>query len=146
MKTFALLTAVVVITVILLEKLLSYFSIEQEKDYFKNDLSRDSKRWGTTELELAAYIGIFETDDVRLDSTLRALMCALLKRSDRAVNEKIRRLSQVGSPTSDASEKDQDVSYYIAALSSEDAKALFLYNLKELGGNVDLTKSLLDDE
>lgn len=146
MKIIAIMTIVTIVAVALLDKVLQYFLIEKEKDYFKNDLSRDSKRWGSTELEIAAYIGIFETDGVRLDNTMRGLLCGLLQRSDRAIGEKIRRLSLVGSVNSDASEKDQDVAFYVAALSEDDAKALFLYNVLEMGGNVDLTKGLLDNE
>ena len=132
--TLAAYWALIITTIITL----SYYTNKKKKDFLTNDLSRDSKRWSLVELEVAAYVGIFEDDDVRLNTIYRVALGAVLKRSDRAVSEKIRRLSTVGSLKSDASEVDQDTAYYIASMSADDAKALFLGNIEELGGSVEL--------
>lgn len=86
-----------------------------------NTLENDYKRWSADELFVAAYVACFVEDDVRLDDDFQKLLATSLKRSERAVNEKIRRLSTVGSQKSDASEMDVDTIYAMAQMPEEDA-------------------------
>ena len=81
------------------------------KNAFGGKLDNDYKRWSEEELFITAYIAVFIEDEVRLNDSFQILLANTLQRSERAVNEKIRRLSTVGSPKSDASTKDEGVVY-----------------------------------
>ena len=87
-------------------------SIETEDNY---------KRWSEDELFVAAYIACFVEDDVRLNDAFQKLLAKTLRRTERAVNEKIRRLSTVGAQKSDASELDMDTIYNIAQMNEVEA-------------------------
>lgn len=79
-------------------------------------LDNDYKRWSEDELFVAAYIAVYVEDEVRLNNAFETLLAKALQRSERAVNEKIRRLSTIGAPKSDASAKDYDVVLAIAEM------------------------------
>lgn len=100
------------------------------------DLSRDYKRWNDSELLVAAYVAIFIEDKVRLNPNFELSIIRLLKRSDRSVTEKFRRLATIGAPKSDASKKDKETVFGLAQLEVNEAQDLFLNALKVLGANV----------
>lgn len=112
--------------------------IKANKDrtaHLQNDLSNDYTRWSPSDIAIAGYIGIFLQDEVRLNSYFRALVYSVLKRSDRAVDEKIRRIATVGSDKSDASVADQDIAFILANYSNEDAEVNFLNDLYTAGAS-----------
>lgn len=111
-----------------------------------NDLSRDHKRWTDIEVEVAAYVVLFQDSRLRLNDHYQVVLESLLSRSHRSVQGKMRRVSSVGSKKSDASELTEDVVYAMANLTKESATRLFLDNVRILGGNVELFKSYVYDK
>ena len=101
----------------------------------KNDLSNDYSRWSPSDIAIAGYIGIFVSDEVRLNDYFQSLIYAVLSRSGRAVDEKIRRISTVGAENSDASVADKDIAYLLANYEVEDAKVNFLNDLYTAGAS-----------
>lgn len=113
---------------------LAYELVNIYKDS-KHSLENDYKRWSEDELFVAAYIAVFVEDDIRLNDTFQTLLAKLLQRSERAVNEKIRRLSTIGAPKSDASTKDYDVVLTIAQMDEVLAADQFEAALLFVGGS-----------
>lgn len=108
----------------------------------ENDLSNDYQRWTPSQLAIAGYIGLFLEDDVRLDNYFQALIYAVLKRSDRAVDEKIRRISTAGAPNSDASVADKDIAFILATYTVDQAKQNFLNDLYTAGASLKQVKEI----
>lgn len=101
-----------------------------------NDKSKDYTRWNPADIAVAGYIGLFLDKDVRLDNYFQALVYAVLSRSERAVDEKVRRISTVGSEKSDASVADQDIAFILSSYTAEEAKQNFLNDLYTAGATV----------
>ena len=108
----------------------------------KNDLSNDYTRWSPSDIAIAGYIGIFVSNEVRVNNYFQSLIYAVLSRSKRAVDEKVRRISTVGSEKSDASVADQDIAYLLANYEVEDAKVNFLNDLYTAGATVKQVKEI----
>ena len=108
----------------------------------KNDLSNDYTRWSPSDIAIAGYIGIFVSNEVRVNNYFQSLIYAVLSRSKRAVDEKVRRISTVGSEKSDASVADQDIAYLLATYSEADAKVNFLNDLYTAGATVKQVKEI----
>lgn len=104
--------------------------IQLEKvKHLKNDLSRDYTRWSPSDIAIAAYIALFVDKAVRLDPHFQAVTYGVLKRSERAVDEKIRRISTLGSDKSDASVADQEAALLVSTYTIEGAKNAFILDL-----------------
>ena len=108
----------------------------------KNDLSNDYSRWSPSDIAIAGYIGIFVSDEIRLNDYFQALIYAVLSRSERAVDEKVRRISTVGTEKSDASVADQDIAFLLSSYSNEDAKVNFLNDLYTAGASAKQVKEI----
>lgn len=102
----------------------------------KNDKSKDYTRWEPADIAVAGYIGLFLSKEVRLDNYFQALIYAVLSRSERAVDEKIRRISTVGSEKSDASAADRDIAFLLEAYTPTQAKQNFLNDLYTAGASL----------
>lgn len=100
------------------------------------ELDRDYKRWNDSELLVAAYVAIFVEDGVRLNPNFQYSIIRLLRRSDRSVTEKFRRLATIGAPKSDASKKDKETVLGLAQLEVDEAQEAFLNALVTLGANI----------
>ena len=108
--------------------------------YLKNDLSNDYSRWEMSDLAIAAFIGLFVPKEVRLNDEFQAVTYAVLKRSQRAVDEKIRRISTLGSDKSDASVADEDAAFLVLSYHKSVAKEMFELDLQVSGA----TKKQID--
>ena len=108
----------------------------------KNDLSNDYSRWSPSDIAIAGYIGIFVSDEIRLNDYFQSLIYAVLSRSERAVDEKVRRISTVGTEKSDASVADQDIAFLLSSYSNEDAKVNFLNDLYTAGASAKQVKEI----
>jgi len=97
--------------------------------YLNNDKSRDYSRWTPSDLAIAAYISRFVDKEVRLDNHFQAVVYAVLKRSERAVDEKIRRMSSISSPKSDASVADVDAVFLVLSYEEKEARDIFVLDL-----------------
>ena len=122
-----ILIAITLVVIMIVDLARSY------KNAFGGNLDNDYKRWSEDELFITAYIAVFVEDEVRLDDSFQLLLANTLKRSERAVNEKIRRLSTIGSPKSDASAKDESIVYQIAQMEEFVAEETFLVCLDLVG-------------
>ena len=132
---------VVVTVLVLIFVVKDVYSAIQDK---KNTLENDYKRWSDNELYVAGYVAVFVEDEVRLNDVFQTQLATVLSRSERAVNEKIRRLSTVGSAKSDASVADEDIVLNIAQLpDSEDPKEIFEISLELIGASTRQQQSLL---
>ena len=100
-SSITILVAIAIVGIIIFDLRRSY------KRSFGSKLDNDYKRWSEDELFITAYIAVFVEDKVRLNDAFLSILAQSLKRSERAVNEKIRRLSTIGSIKSDASAKDE---------------------------------------
>ena len=103
--------------------------------YLVNDLSRDYSRWTPSDIAVAAYIGLFAPKEIRLNDHFQAVTYGVLKRSDRAVDEKIRRISTIGSKKSDASVADEDAAFLVLTYTKEQARDAFILDLKVSGAS-----------
>lgn len=126
-SNITILVAIAVVVIMIVDLTRSY------KNAFGGKLDNDYKRWSEDELFITAYIAVFVEDEVRLDDSFQLLLANTLKRSERAVNEKIRRLSTIGSPKSDASAKDESIVYQIAQMEEFVAEETFLVCLDLVG-------------
>ena len=117
-----------------------------KKDYLKNDLSRDHQRWSELEVQIAAYVVVFQSDKLRLNDRYQIMIESLLSRSPRSVQGKMRRIAAVGSEKSDASELTEDVVFSMASLSNVEARRVFLQNVRDLGGSIDMFKVYVDEK
>tara|TARA_R110002126_G_scaffold130678_1_gene274211 strand:+ start:121 stop:558 length:438 start_codon:yes stop_codon:yes gene_type:complete len=107
-----------------------------DKPYLSNDLSRDGKHWSYDEVIVAAYVTIWQDDKLRLDDNYQTFIGSVLKRSDRAVAEQMRRIRSVADDNSIASDFIQNVSFDIAAMVESDAEAEFKFAIESLGGDL----------
>ena len=98
-------------------------------------MRNDYQRWDSTDLKVAAYIAMFVEDEIRLNNYFQNVVYAILKRSPRAIDEKIRRINTIGSDKSDASSKDEDTAYLIAQFSEQQAKKEFVSDLYVSGAS-----------
>ena len=128
----------IIVLILLVLLFIELFKGESKKDYLKNDLSRDHQRWSEIEVQIAAYVVVFQSDKLRLNDRYQIMIESLLSRSPRSVQGKMRRIAAVGSEKSDASELTEDVVFSMASLSNVEARTLFLDNVKILEGSVDL--------
>jgi hypothetical protein len=103
--------------------------------YLKNDLSNDYTRWEASDLAIAAFVGLVASKEVRLSDEFQAVIYAVLKRSERAVDEKIRRVSTIGSEKSDASVADQDAAFLVLSYEKSVAKDMFELDLQVSGAS-----------
>ena len=110
--------------------------IENTNGYLSNDLSRDGKHWSYDEVVVAAYVTIWQDDKLRLDNNYQTFIGSVLKRSDRAVAEQMRRIRSVADDNSIASDFIQDVSFNIAAMNEDDAENEFTFAIESLGGDL----------
>lgn len=106
------------------------------KGYLSNDLSRDGKHWSYDEVVVAAYVTIWQDDKLRLNDNYQTFIGSVLKRSDRAVAEQMRRIRSVATSNSIASDFIQDVAFDIAAMSQQDAENEFEFAVESLGGDL----------
>ena len=104
--------------------------------YLSNDLSRDGKHWSYDEVVVAAYVTIWQDDKLRLNDNYQTFIGSVLKRSDRAVAEQMRRIRSVATSNSIASDFIQDVAFDIAAMSQQDAENEFEFAVESLGGDL----------
>ena len=111
------------------------YLLYKENPYF-NDKSNDYTRWEPADIAIAGYVALFLSKEVRLDDRFQALVYAVLKRSDRAVDEKVRRIATVGAPKSDASAADRDIAFLLAAYTPTEAKQNFLNDLYTAGASL----------
>ena len=103
--------------------------------YLNNDKSRDYSRWTPSDLAIAAYISMFVDKEVRLDNHFQAVVYAVLKRSERAVDEKIRRMSTIGAEKSDASVADVDAVFLVSTYEEKEAREIFALDLLASGAS-----------
>jgi hypothetical protein len=129
---------VITIVLLLIALVVSLYKKPEDRDYFKNDLSRDHQRWSEEEVQVAAYVVVFQSNKLRLNDKYQVMIESLLSRSPRSVQGKMRRIAAVGSEKSDASELTEDVVFAMASMSNIEARTLFLDNVKILEGSVDL--------
>lgn len=122
---------------------IGYNLMTEKKGYLSNDLSRDSQRWTSTEIKVAAYVAIFQTSKLRLDQNYQAAINATLKRSDRSVMGMMRRVSALGAVKSDASQLTEDIALSLAAMSENEAERVFFESIISIGGDAELIRSLI---
>ena len=122
---------------------IGYNLMTEKKGYLSNDLSRDSQRWTSTEIKVAAYVAIFQTSKLRLDQNYQAAINATLKRSDRSVMGMMRRVSALGAVKSDASKLTEDIALSLAAMSENEAERVFFESIISIGGDAELIRSLI---
>ena len=132
--TFAPYVIIGVVIVAILIDLMGKIRVKQGA-YLVNDLRNDYQRWDSTDLKVAAYIAMFVEDEIRLNNYFQNVVYAILKRSPRAIDEKIRRINTIGSDKSDASSKDEDTAYLIAQFSEQQAKKEFVSDLYVSGAS-----------
>lgn len=138
MYTFITVLVTLLITALIVKDV---YSAIQDK---KNTLENDYKRWNDDELFIAGYVAVFVEDEVRLNDVFQTQLATVLSRSERAVNEKIRRLSTVGSAKSDASAADEDTVLNIAQLpDSENPLEIFRACVHLSGASKRQQKALL---
>ena len=106
------------------------------KPYLSNDLSRDGKHWSYDEVVVAAYVTIWQDDKLRLDDNYKTFIGSVLKRSDRAVAEQMRRIRSVADDNSIASDFVQGVAFDIASMNENDAENEFMFAIESLGGDL----------
>ena len=116
---------------------------DHNNGYLSNDLSRDSQRWTSTEIKVAAYVAIFQTSKLRLDQNYQAAINATLKRSDRSVMGQMRRVSALGAVKSDASQLTEDIALSLAAMTENEAERVFFESIISIGGDAELIRSLI---
>tara|TARA_R110000744_G_scaffold139410_1_gene250406 strand:+ start:3377 stop:3838 length:462 start_codon:yes stop_codon:yes gene_type:complete len=116
---------------------------DHKKGYLSNDLSRDSQRWTSAEIKIAAYVAIFQTSKLRLDQNYQAAINATLKRSDRSVMGQMRRVSALGAVKSDASQLTEDIALSLAAMTENEAERVFFESIISIGGDAELIRSLI---
>ena len=122
---------------------IGYNLITEKRGYLSNDLSRDSQRWTSTEIKIAAYVAIFQTSKLRLDQNYQAAINATLKRSDRSVMGQMRRVSALGAVKSDASQLTEDIALSLAAMTESEAERVFFESIISIGGDAELIRSLI---
>ena len=110
--------------------------IENTNGYLSNDLSRDGKHWSYDEVVVAAYVTIWQDDKLRLNDNYQTFIGSVLKRSDRAVAEQMRRIRSVADDNSIASDFVQDVAFDIASMVENDAENEFMFAIESLGGDL----------
>lgn len=129
-----LITFAIIVAAMLLAPYVLFDMFKSAKGYLSNDLSRDGKHWSYDEVVVAAYVTIWQDDQTRLDEYYQAFIGSVLKRSDRAVAEQMRRIRSAATPNSIASEFIQEVAFNVAAMPKDDAEYLFEYAIENLGG------------
>ena len=122
---------------------IGYNLMTEKKGYLSNDLSRDSQRWTSAEIKIAAYVAIFQTSKLRLDQNYQAAINATLKRSDRSVMGQMRRVSALGAVKSDASQLTEDIALSLAAMTENEAERVFFESIISIGGDAELIRSLI---
>lgn len=122
---------------------IGYNLITEKRGYLSNDLSRDSQRWTSDEIKIAAYVAIFQTSKLRLDQNYQAAINATLKRSDRSVMGQMRRVSALGAANSDASKLTEDIALSLAAMTESEAERVFFESIISIGGDAELIRSLI---
>lgn len=122
---------------------IGYNLITEKRGYLSNDLSRDSQRWTSAEIKIAAYVAIFQTSKLRLDQNYQAAINATLKRSDRSVMGQMRRVSALGAVKSDASQLTEDIALSLAAMTENEAERVFFESIISIGGDAELIRSLI---
>tara|TARA_R110002126_G_scaffold202467_1_gene349896 strand:- start:1465 stop:1899 length:435 start_codon:yes stop_codon:yes gene_type:complete len=109
---------------------------ESTSGYLSNDLSRDGTHWSYDEVVVAAYVTVWQDDKLRLDDNYQTFIGSVLKRSDRAVAEQMRRIRSVATPNTIASDFVQNVAFDIASMNENDAENEFMFAIESLGGDL----------
>lgn len=129
-----LITFAIFVAAILLAPYILFAIFRTAKSYLSNDLSRDGKHWNYNEVVIAAYVTIWQDDEQRLNDNYQVFIGSVLKRSDRAVAEQMRRIRTAASTDNLASEFVQEIAFNVASLNSNQAQDLFQYAVSEVGG------------
>lgn len=124
----------IVVHFIVLPTLFKYFKRKQSI-HLSNDLRNEYKRWEHSEIAIAGFVSIYLEDSVRLDDYFKSLIYAVLKRSPRAIDEKMRRISLVGRSEIRHTLADEDIVYLLAKDSKEEGLKNFIYNLHIVGAS-----------
>lgn len=124
----------IVVHFIVLPTLFKYFKRKQSI-HLSNDLRNEYKRWEHSEIAIAGFVSIYLEDSVRLDEYFKSLIYAVLKRSPRAIDEKMRRISLVGRSEIRHTLADEDIVYLLAKDSKEEGLKNFIYNLHIVGAS-----------
>ena len=103
--------------------------------HLSNDLRNEYKRWEYSEIAIAGFVSIYLEDSIRLDDCFKSLIYAVLKRSPRAIDEKMRRISLVGRSEIRHTLADEDIVYLLAKDSKEDGLNNFISNLHVVGAS-----------
>lgn len=106
-------------------------------------LKNDYKRWTEGEVFICAYVAYVVEDEVRLNDGFQKALARVLKRTERATNEKIRRLSSVNSSKSDASQIDLYVVNVLDTMSDLDAEERLDLELQQLDASRREVKNVL---
>lgn len=124
----------IVVHFIVLPTLFKFFKRKQSI-HLSNDLTNEYKRWEHSEIAIAGFVSIYLEDSVRLDEYFKSLIYAVLKRSPRAIDEKMRRISLVGRSEIRHTLADEDIVYLLAKDSKEEGLKNFIYNLHIVGAS-----------
>tara|TARA_R110002050_G_C8840285_1_gene505913 strand:+ start:538 stop:984 length:447 start_codon:yes stop_codon:yes gene_type:complete len=103
--------------------------------HLSNDLRNEYKRWEYSEIAIAGFVSIYLEDSIRLDDCFKSLIYSVLKRSPRAIDEKMRRISLVGRSEIRHTLADEDIVYLLAKDSKEDGLNNFISNLHVVGAS-----------
>lgn len=130
-----------IVTLVLLSIVIAY----NVKSGFNlaNPYTDSNKRWNENELFIAAYVAVFIEKDIRLNNEFQQLLALVLRRTERAASEKIRRMNTVGSRNSDASAKDFDTILEVAQMDQYDAAVQFEENLILVGATRHQLRTIL---
>lgn len=107
----------------------------KQTEFLSNDLSNDYQRWEPSHIAIAGYVAIFLDNSIRLNPYFQSIIYAVLKRSPRAIDEKMRRISSVGARKSDASIIDEDIAFILASYSEQQAQDQFISDLYTAGAS-----------
>ena len=124
----------IVVHFIVLPTLFKLFKRKQSI-HLSNDLRNEYKRWKHSEIAIAGFVSIYLDEALRLDDYFKSLVYSVLKRSPRAIDEKIRRISLVGRSEIRHTLADEDIVYLLAKYSKEDGLNNFISNLHIAGAS-----------
>ena len=105
----------------------------QRISYLKNDLSKDYTRWTIIDLKIAGYIALFLDKKTRANDHFNAVVYAVLKRSEQAVDKKMYRILSVGANGSSASVSDEEVALLLSQDDKDQNRVQFVNDLFAAG-------------
>jgi hypothetical protein len=126
-----------IVGVTLIAVLLDFIKMVKLKqtEFLSNDLRNDYQRWEPSHIAIAGYVAIFLDNSIRLNPYFQSIIYAVLKRSPRAIDEKMRRISTVGANKSDASRADEDIAFLLAQTLVGQAQEQFISDLYTAGAS-----------